>query len=378
MKNKAKWRIAACIFAILSVLEAGALGLLFSGVSVEPKSAYGGTVTAAAQTSRLAPESETFYDSAVRQTVLIRHTIVTDAGSKINTLGAGFIIDYDGYILTNCHVVNDGWLAGADIIVEDFDGNEYTAEVKGCDTVSDVALLKVEAHFDTVAELGSSAQIRPCQQVYIFGHPELELSFSVTSGIISGLNRSIDFSDGTTLNMFQVDAAVNHGNSGGPVFNDAGQVIGMTTAKYQGIAAEGLGFALPIDDVIKVAAELRKFGYVRGRPLLGITVQAIAAGAEGDNPAGVQVFSVEEGLCCDEAGVLPGDIIIGLRGKPVTDLESLTRAKLGSSAGDSAELKLWRDGEEITVIIIFDEVTPEHPTGTVQLPPESEGEEDAP
>lgn len=374
MRRNTNRRAALCGGAALLMLSAGALGIALNGVKIVPKT--GGERTApvmvgAVRSSSLAPED--LYTLAVSQTFVVKFSLPLDTGGEASELGAGFAIDTDGYILTNCHVIADARDAEVPIIICDYDGNEYTAELIGADSVSDVALLKIDASLSSAAELGKSSEVKPCQQIYIVGHPEPELSFSVASGIVSGLNRSIDFADGTTLSMFQIDAPVNHGNSGGPVYNSRGEVIGMTTAKYQGLSAEGVGFALPIDDVIKIASELRRFGYVRGRPLLGVTVQATAADEESGSPAGVRVISVEEGLCCAKAGVRSGDIIIGLRGKPVTDVVTLTRAKLGYSAGDSAELKIWRDGEELTFIITFDEVTPEHPTGTVTLPVDEEG-----
>lgn len=317
------------------------------------------------------------YELAERQTVIITTYTNTDSEGNVleRVMGSGFVISYDGYILTNCHVVSEANDLGLSPTVSFRDGSSYEAEIIGCDNVSDVALLKIAARCSSVSKLGNSSKIKPCQTIYIMGHPAEELAFTMTSGIISGLDREIEFDDGIVLNMFQIDAAVNRGNSGGPVYNEAGEVIGITTAKYTGITAEGLGFAIPINDALKIAEDLKEYGYVRFRPLMGITVTNVTLDQfEGGSPAGAMVYDISPGLCGEKAGLQKGDIIIQLGDTPVTSIADLTKAKLPYNAGDTAELKVWRYGEIITLYITFDEVDPDHPTGSVEITPEEEPE----
>lgn len=315
------------------------------------------------------------YELAEKQTVII--TTYTSTDEEGNTLqrvmGSGFVISYDGYILTNCHVVDDAEELNISPTVTFRDGSSFEAEIIGSDNVSDVALLKIDTRCHSVAKLGNSNRIKACQTVYIMGHPAKELAFTMTSGIISGLDREIEFDDGIVLNMFQIDAAVNRGNSGGPVYNEAGEVIGITTAKYSGLTAEGLGFAIPINEALKIAEDLKEYSYVRFRPLMGITVTNVTLDQfEGGSPAGAMVYDISPGLCGEKAGLQKGDIIFQLGDTPVRNITDLTKAKLPYNAGDTAMMKVWRYGEILTLYITFDEVDPEHPTGSVDITPEEE------
>ena len=267
------------------------------------------------------------YELASEQTVMVEVDLPSDPGN-MRVAGAGFIITYDGYILTNCHVVSETMESGMSVQVRTFDDKVYPAEIVGADQETDIALLKVENAYFSPAVLGDSGKIKPCQQVYIMGHPSRDLRFTMTSGIISALGRTITFSDGTVLDMFQLDAAVNFGNSGGPVYNDRGEVIGITTAKYATLYSEGLGFAIPISSAVEIARDLRDHGYVRGRPLMGITVRNYLEGEqeELESPDGVMVFQVTPGLCGDRAGLQNGDVILSISGKRVTSTAELVEA----------------------------------------------------
>ncbi len=313
------------------------------------------------------------YETAEKQTVMITTYTSTDTDGNVlqRVMGTGFVVSYDGYILTNAHVVSEANELELSPTVSFRDGSSYDAEIIGCDSQSDVALLKINARCHSVARLGNSDKLKACQSVYIMGHPAEELAYTMTSGIISGTDREIEFEDGVVLNMFQIDAAVNRGCSGGPVYNAAGEVIGITTAKYSGVTAEGLGFALPINDALKIAEDLKEYGYVRFRPLMGITVTNVTQDQfEGGSPAGAMVYDISPGLCGEKAGLQKGDIIIQLGDTPVRSITDLTKAKLPYDAGDTAPITVWRYGEILTLYITFDEVNPEHPTGKVEITPE--------
>ncbi|MBR5702454.1 MAG: trypsin-like peptidase domain-containing protein [Oscillospiraceae bacterium] len=369
----------ALFLALVAVFSLGglALAVTYGGtaiVSTERESrSFSATQTNLVWDPRAAIDPTEIYEKASEQTVIVEAP-VPDMNDAIHAYGAGFLISYDGYIMTNCHVVSEPMENGAEVQIRTFAGKVYPAEIVGADQDSDIALLKIKEYV-TPAVLGDSSKLKPCQSVYIMGHPADELSFTMTSGIISALGRTITFSDGTTLNMFQLDAAVNFGNSGGPVYNDRGEVIGITTAKYTGLSSEGLGFAIPINDAVRIAEDLRNHGFVRGRPLMGLTVRAILEDErEGGNPAGVEIYSVSPGLCGERAGLQAGDIILSLNGQRVTSNNELMDAKRPFRAGDTVTLEIWRDGETFTTELTFDEVTPDHPTGSVTIP-EEESEE---
>ena len=375
--SKREKRLAglALFLALVAVFSLGgfALVLTYGGTNIvstgrETRS-FAATQTKIVWSPWEAIDPTEIYELASQQTVIVEAP-VPDMDDAIHAYGAGFLISYDGYIMTNCHVVSEPMENGVDVQIRTFAGKVYPAEIVGADQDSDIALLKIDERM-TPAVLGDSSKLKPCQSVYIMGHPADELSFTMTSGIISALGRTISFSDGTTLSMFQLDAAVNFGNSGGPVYNDRGEVIGITTAKYTGLSSEGLGFAIPINDAVRIAEDLRTHGFVRGRPLMGLTVRAILEDdREGGNPAGVEIYSVEPGLCGERAGLLAGDIILSLNGVRVTSNSELMDAKRPYRAGDTVTLEIWRDGETFTTELTFEEVTPEHPTGNVVIPQE--------
>lgn len=312
------------------------------------------------------------YHRALKQTVYLSWSETDADGKVVNAAsGAGIILTRDGYILTNAHCVSEAISAGAEVTVELSDGRTFPATILGADTDTDVALIKIEALGLNPAVIGNQKTVQPCQTVYVMGHPDRDLKFTMTSGIVSALDREITFSDGTTLSMFQLDAAVNPGNSGGPVYNAQGYVVGLTTAKYVNLTTEGIGFAIPAEAAIKIAEELKQYGYVRNRPLLGVTVQNALEGdvAEG-SPAGARVYSVEEGLSGAKAGLQKDDVIVALDYHDIASMQDLLDAKKGYHAFDTVMLKVWRDGEILQLWLTFDEVTPEHPTGTVEIEPE--------
>ncbi len=268
--------------------------------------------------------------------------------------GTGFIISEDGYILTNNHVV-----AGAkEVTVKLFDGSEYPAKIVGTEgRDSDVAVLKIEASGLTPVTLGNSDEMQVGQDVYVVGNPLGELTYTMTGGIVSALDREIATERNVNINMFQLDAAVNSGNSGGPVYDSHGRVLGIVTAKYKSSGIEGLGFAIPVNDAVKIARELIDHGRVTGKAYFGIvvTTQSEADAQRNNSKAGVYVSSVTEGSCAEKAGMQAEDVILELGGKAVADNASLTKAKKDYKAGDSCEGKVCRGGETLTLTVVFDE-----------------------
>ena len=274
--------------------------------------------------------------------------------------GTGIVLSEDGYILTNFHVIESAYGRGAPIRILTYDGHEYDAEVVGVENDSDLALLKVEAEGLTAAVVGDSDDICVGQTIYTVGNPLGELTYTMTGGIVSALGRRITTDETVIVNMFQVDAAVNSGNSGGPVFNTCGQVIGVVTAKYTQDGMEGLGFAIPINDAVKIACDLAEKGYVTGKAYLGMSFANVSpiVARYYDMVQGVYICAVEEGSCSEAAGLAQGDIILAIDGREVRTASDLAKIVREYRAGDSAELTVWRSHEMITVTVIFDEELP--------------------
>ncbi|MBQ6797467.1 MAG: trypsin-like peptidase domain-containing protein, partial [Clostridia bacterium] len=193
--------------------------------------------------------------------------------------GSGFVLTPDGYIVTNYHVIEYSVVKGYDISVMFYDGTTYIAEIIGYDTENDIAVIKVDAKDLCEVAIGRSSDMVVGEAVYAVGNPLGELAYTMTSGMVSALDRRISTDENTSINMFQFDAAVNAGNSGGPVYNSKGEVIGVVTAKYSSTGVEGLSFAIPIDDVVAITDQLIEHGYVTGRAFLGVMVQNLSPSA---------------------------------------------------------------------------------------------------
>ena len=295
--------------------------------------------------------------------------------------GSGFILSSDGYIVTNHHVVS----GASKVSVVTHDGTEYPATVVGSDSTNDLAVLKVEAENLPAATLGSSSNLIIGDMVVAIGNPLGELTSTMTVGYVSGKNREI-VTDNTVIDMIQTDAAINPGNSGGPLFNMKGEVIGITTAKYSGTTSsgasiEGIGFAIPIDDVLTIISDLVDFGYVTGA-YLGVTVQNMdsASASMYGLPMGAYVLEVVDGASADRAGIQPKDIIIALGEYEVESITDLTRNLRHFRAGDTTTVTIVRAGAQMELPITFDE-RPEGFDGTVpaqesaEMPSEGDYEE---
>lgn len=318
------------------------------------------------------PETLPTYDSGKTLTAQEVYGINVDAVCGIATevttnvfgqtastavVGSGFVLTEDGYVVTNNHVVE-----GTDnVSVKLHDGSTYPAEVVGGDSLSDVALLKIEAEGLSHVAVGDSDAIAVGEGCIAIGNPLGELTFTMTGGYVSALPREINIS-GKPISMFQTDAAINAGNSGGPLFDMAGNVIGITSAKISGITGsgasiEGVGFAIPINEALRVVYDLQEYGYVRGRAFLGVTVKELDA-ATADTyglPVGPIVQSVVADSCADKAGIAVKDIILAFNGRNVKTYTQLMSALNKCSAGDEVTLRIYRAGAELDVTLTLDE-----------------------
>ena len=261
--------------------------------------------------------------------------------------GTGVILSPDGLILTNTHVIE-----GCDrATVTLFNDQEYEAKLVGADTISDVALLKIEAKGLPAAELGDSSTLRVGDRVAAIGNP-LGESFrnTLTDGIISAIERGVQF-NGRSMTLLQTNTALNEGNSGGALFNMYGQIVGVTNMKMMSSysSIEGIGFAIPSSTVSGVVNALVKDGEVRGRPSIGITVGAIPDNAKEEYqlPDGLYITAVTKGSDAETQGVLPGDILTAVNGTPVTTTDEVNDIKNQFKVGDRLHFDIWRDGEEL-------------------------------
>ena len=271
--------------------------------------------------------------------------------------GSGVIISSDGYILTCAHVVS-----GASNITVSIGDKDYPATLVGEDTTSDIAVVKVDATGLTPATVGNSDSLKVGESVMAVGNPLGELGGTVTSGIVSALNRSVSIqgsSSVNTMSLIQMDASVSPGNSGGGLFNMNGELVGIVNAKSSDSDAEGLGFAIPVNDAVKVAQELLENGYVTGRPYLGISYYAVTdaqtAAQLGVNAYGVYIVEVVKGGPADKAGLQAGDRIVSVDGSEVATQSDLGTLMQNHKAGDTIEITVARGGQMQTVNVTLGE-----------------------
>lgn len=285
--------------------------------------------------------------------------------SSATGTGTGVVITKDGYIVTNAHVIYDSeYGAGlADKIkVYMNDDNSYDAEVVGFDTDCDLAVLKIDASGLTSAEFGDSDSLMLGESVIAIGNPlGFDLMNTVTSGIVSGLNRNITIND-KAMNLIQTDTAINSGNSGGPLINKRGQVIGINSSKmsssYGSASIEGIGFAIPSNETSRIIDDLMEYGYVTGKPQLGISCQDVTETISQmyNMPVGVYITDVSQDSAAEKAGLQSGDIITAVDGRDIETAEELNSQKNTHMAGDTIEVTYIRGGKEKTAEIVLDEV----------------------
>lgn len=282
---------------------------------------------------------------------------ITASQADGSSYGSGIVMSQSGYIITNCHVVDDAY----HLTVTLSDERVYDAQLVGKDSASDLAVLHIDGENLTAAEFGDSSQAQVGDAVAAIGDPlGIELRGTMTEGIISAINRNLTI-QGRTLTLIQTTAALNEGNSGGPLINCYGQVIGINTAKIGGYSSgtgvEGLGFAIPIHVAKEVIDQLIETGYVPGRPSLGveITVPDLQYRLYFNVPDGLYVTDVDEGSNAWSAGLRSGDVILSVSGYRVTSEDDLTAALGGFSVGDTVNLILYRSGRQLTADVILQE-----------------------
>lgn len=340
---------------------AGEIAYLQEKINALQKDFTGGSVNLGGELIVSPTEGMTpaqLYHENVKSVVNISCEVVTTSfgqSFKSTASGSGFVLTEDGYIVTNHHVIE----GATTIHVITWDETKYVAQLIGSDASNDIALLKVEAQGLQQVTIGSSDDLAVGSQVVAIGNALGELSSSLTVGYISGKDRDIT-TDGTIINMLQTDAVINPGNSGSPLFNMHGEVIGITSAKYSGstdsgASIEGIGFAIPIDDVIGMLEDLKNYGYITGVQM-GVMVKNMdpTVAEQFGLPMGVYVDSVVDGSCAQEAGIRAKDVITEVGGYEIETMNDLTRALRKFKAGESAIVSVWRGGHEVRLTIVFD------------------------
>ncbi len=292
------------------------------------------------------------YSSVIDSVVSI--SSMTSSGTSS---GTGIIMSSDGYVITNHHVITGALV----ISVLTNDNQEYEAALVGSDEMSDLAVLKIDARGLQAAEFGDSSKLRVGDSVVAIGDPlGVQLRGTMTNGIISAINRDLTVGD-RTMTLIQTNAALNNGNSGGPLINCYGQVIGINTVKmssyYTATASvEGLGFAIPISVAKPIIDELIENGYVAGRPAIGISGDSLPSYYRTYYrlPEGVYVTSVNEGSDAKAKGIREGDIVTAINGERISSIDELNTVKNQYAAGDEVTLTVYRSGTyyEVTVTLI--------------------------
>lgn len=322
----------------------------------------GGTAPELDDTTNVIPDIvEQVGPSVVGITTVSNVQTTFPAGSteEATSYGSGFVISKDGYIITNNHVIENG----TSYKVWTMDGTEYEAKLIGRDSASEIAVLKIEATNLTVAPIGDSSALRVGETTIAIGNPlGKSLAGTVTKGIVSALNREVYY-NGRNFNMIQTDTPINLGNSGGPLLNIKGEVIGVNTMKSviagydsygDAVDAEGIGFAIPINDAITIARQIILNGGIQS-PGIGISVSAISADdAQKYNvPQGLLVQEVTSGMSAEKAGVKANDIITAVDGTQTKATDTLINVIKAKKIGDSITLTIYRDGMtgQITVQI---------------------------
>ncbi len=379
-KKRRLWPKVTALILVAALLggAAGGGAVYLWGGAAGSTTIYGGTHTPTAvtvfnvnQKDPLTPSQ--IYATYVGSSVGITTQITTNIfGQQVQNAasGSGFVITQDGYIVTNYHVID----SASSIEVNFENGKSYVGTLVGGDEENDVAVLKIDATGLTPVVIGSSDDLVVGDQVFAIGNPLGELTYSLTGGYVSALNRSVTMSDGRRMNYIQTDTAINSGNSGGPLFNIYGQVVGIVSAKLSSggnssaASVEGLGFAIPMNDVRGMITDIMEHGYVTGKPYMGIVGSSVSGEAQRyGTPAGAYVKGVVPGSCAEKAGLKTGDIITKIGDTAVNSMDDLQAANKGYKAGDTATLVVNRSGQTVTLSITFDERTAERETASQGL-----------
>lgn len=361
-----------CVICLISMFTAGAFGVLYftqnynnpgtssndnqsntssssqssSDISSIPQNDPGPALTKAQAAAKVKPS-----------VVSILVNTVSSSTENYNALGTGVIMSEEGYILTNAHVVESARAVKVILL----DKREFSAEIIGQDTTTDLAVIKIDADNLTAAEFGKSSLLEIGEDVLAIGNPyDLELNYTVTHGIVSGIREKITLGSNINMSLIQTDAPINPGNSGGPLVNMSGQVIGINSLKIMSsnlTTAEGLGFAIPSDVALPIAQSLIQHGYVKGRPMIGITGTPVTKTQT--TPAGILVSDVNKNSDAYAKGIRVGDIITKINDKEFTSFADFNEEKQKFKVGDTITLTYYRNGKYTTVSIVLGEDTPQ-------------------
>ena len=309
-------------------------------------------------TSELMTPAEV-YAQNVNSTVGIRTSITSTNFWGYQTTsaasGSGFIISSDGYILTNFHVIE----SSNSVTVTTYDGTEYDAEIIGYDQSMDIAVLKIDAKELVPVVLGRSETLNVGDDVIAIGNPLGELTFSLTRGVVSALNRQVTLSGNVTMELIQTDCAINSGNSGGALFNMYGEVVGITNAKYSssssGASIDNIGFAIPVDDIRDIVDSIITNGYIV-KPYIGVSVSTVSSEATGYGlPGGASVQQIAEGSPAEKAGLQVNDIITAVNGTEISSSGELVEIVGNCAPGDELTLSVYRQGETLELTLTVGE-----------------------
>ncbi len=369
-KGSAGRIIALALVCALLGGAIGAGGFALGSASAAPKSSSTVQVgqrektvidVKSVDTGKLMTEAEV-YAANVNSTVGITTMVTTNFWgyqTQSPASGSGFILTQDGYILTNYHVIEDS----DSITVSLYDGSTYDGTVIGYDESNDIAVLKVEAEGLQPVVIGDSDNINVGDPVLAIGNPLGELTFSLTGGRVSALNREITMSGGATMNLLQTDCAINAGNSGGALFNLYGEVVGITNAKYSSSGASGeasidnIGFAIPVNQVMNIVQSIIEKGYIT-KPYIGVTVMTVSTEAISYGlPAGASVQSVVEDAPAEKAGLQTNDIIYAVDGQEISSSSDLVDLVGKAAPGDTLTLSVYRQGEKLELTVEIGEQT---------------------
>jgi serine protease Do len=300
------------------------------------------------------------YAQNVASTVGITTSITTNYFGFTTTSaasGSGFIMTADGYILTNYHVIE----GSSSIKVTLYDDTSYDAELIGYDESNDIAVLKIDASDLSPVVIGDSDNLNVGDTVLAIGNPLGELTFSLTSGIVSALDRQVTLSSNVTMALIQTDCAINSGNSGGALFNLYGEVVGITNAKYSSSSSsstasiDNIGFAIPINSVLDIVDSIIENGYI-SKPYIGVSVQTVSEETQAYGlPQGAAVKSITEGSPAEEAGLQENDIITEANGEAITSSDDLVNMVSDLYSGAELNLTVYRQGETLQITVIVGE-----------------------
>ncbi len=347
---------------------------LFNGLSTTVTSAVTSTdkstnlINIADYSNTAISVAEKSLPSVVGITVTYQISSFFGGSSTGEATGSGIIVSEDGYIVTNNHVINSDTsssftIAEATGITVNIygDSESYEAKIIGTDAYTDLAVLKIEKTGLTPITIGDSNSVKVGEFVMAVGNP-LGMKYSVTSGIVSAVNREIE-SEGSTYTAIQTDAAINSGNSGGALVNSKGELIGINTMKFAGNGIEGIGFAIPISSATNIIDQLIEHQIVK-RPYIGILGSSVdtTTAKRYNLPEGIYVESVEENSPAKLAGLQQADIITKIEGQEVKSVNELNKIKYTYKIGDTVKLTVYRNGETLELNIVLSELPEEKST----------------